>query len=102
MMVGSGVLHFMLDASVPDSVGKILSGAGHTVTLHREVLDEGAKDPVVCQTAIQNKAILVAVDGDMFRHASRDGQTDVRFSDLNLIQLTCGPLMAASRVEQSL
>ena len=101
-MVASDVLHFLLDASVPDSVGHTLRDSGHKVTLHREVLDDGAKDPVVCQTAIANDAILVAVDGDMFRHASRLGQTDVRFTNLNLVQLTCPSIMAAARVGQAL
>ncbi|NKM31476.1 DUF5615 family PIN-like protein [Rhizobium laguerreae] len=66
-------MRFFLDASVPDSVGQVLSAAGHEVIYHREALEEGVKDPVVCQTASANDAILVAVDKDMKQLTRRFG-----------------------------
>lgn len=47
-----------------------LSG-GYKVIYHSDVLSSGAKDDVVVATAILNRAILIAVDGDMKRMVKR-------------------------------
>ena len=62
-----------LDAGVPDSVGQVFKESGHTVIFYRDALPEGAKDEVVCATALKNNAILVAIDGDMKQLAKRYG-----------------------------
>jgi len=72
------------------------------VIYHRDALDQGAKDPVVCATAMRNDAILVAVDGDMKQLSKRFGKTEDRFVNLNLLMCGCGPVHAAGRVGQSL
>jgi predicted nuclease of predicted toxin-antitoxin system len=95
-------LRFFLDASVPDSVGIVLLDSGHEVIYHREALDEGAKDPVVCQTALENEAILVAVDGDMKQLTKRFGKTDDRFKNLPLLMCACNLPMASKRVSQAI
>ncbi|MGR9476972.1 DUF5615 family PIN-like protein [Rhizobium leguminosarum] len=95
-------MRFFLDESVPDSVGEALKGAGHEVVFHREALDQGVKDPVVCQAAIKNDAILIAVDGDMKQLSKRFGTTDERLKNLNLIMCACGPVMASRRLENNI
>lgn len=95
-------MRFFLDASVPDSVGKVLASAGHEVIHHREALEEGAKDPVVCQTALANEAVLVAVDKDMKQLTKRFGVTDERFKNLSMVFCGCNIPLSASRVEQAI
>jgi predicted nuclease of predicted toxin-antitoxin system len=95
-------LRFFLDESVPDSVGATLAAAGHDVIYHRQALEQGVKDPVVCQTAMKNDAILIAVDGDMKQLSKRFGTTDERFKNLNLIMCACGPVMASKRIDHCL
>lgn len=95
-------LRFFLDASVPDSVGKEIEAAGHDVIYHREALADGAKDPVVCQTAIENDAILVAVDADMKHLSKRFGKANDRFKKLDLLMCSCNAVMASKRVGQAI
>lgn len=98
----SSPLRFFLDASVPDSVGRELASAGHEVIYHREALSDGAKDPVVCQTAIANSAILVAVDADMKHLSKRFGKSDDRFTKLDLLMCSCSAALASKRVVQAI
>jgi predicted nuclease of predicted toxin-antitoxin system len=73
------------------------------VFLHREVLLGGVKDEVVCEAALKNNAILIALDGDMKEFARKYGvtpRTD-RFNRLNIIRLCCIETMAAKRMEQA-
>jgi predicted nuclease of predicted toxin-antitoxin system len=96
-------LRFFLDESVPAAVGEALSSAGHTVIKHHDALQEGANDIVVCQTAVANEAVLVAVDGDMRYLTQRYGKhADDRFKNLSLLMCGCGPVMAPKRVEYAL
>lgn len=95
-------LRFLLDASVPVSVGEALSKAGHTTIYHGEVLAEGAKDPLVCLTALQNDAILVAVDKDMKQLTKRFGVTDERFKNLSLLFCGCSLPTASKRITQAM
>lgn len=95
-------MRFFLDASVPDSVGHVLAAAGHDVIYHRQALTDGSKDPVVCQTAMENGAILVAVDRDMKQLTKRFGVTDERFKNLSVLFCACTIPMAAKRVEQAI
>ena len=95
-------MRFFLDASVPDSVGQVLAAGGHEIIYHRDVLEEGAKDPVVCQTALTNNAILVAVDKDMKHLTRRFGVTDDRFKNLSMVFCGCSIPIASKRIEQAL
>lgn len=94
----------LLDASVPDSVGRAFTENGHTVIYHREVLPEGVPDELVCVTALNNNAVLVAIDSDMKRLAWRYGTSpeNARFKHLNLVRLGCNPVLAAKRIEQAI
>lgn len=97
-------LRAFLDAGVPDSVGETLRADHHFVILHREVLPEGSPDELVCAAALENKAILVAIDGDMKQMAKRYGVTPKgeRFNRLHIIRLCCPENLAAQRLEQAL
>ncbi|MGN6548777.1 MAG: DUF5615 family PIN-like protein [Pararhizobium sp.] len=103
-MTGRLCLRLLLDAGVPDSVGRSFRDVGHTVILHRDVLDDGAPDTLVCVTALKNESILVAIDGDMKRLTApkRFGPQDDRFARLNLIKLSCGEVQAANRIAQAM
>lgn len=46
-------LVFLLDASSPESVAKVIEDAGHKPIRHNDVLAEGATDVVVCETAMK-------------------------------------------------
>lgn len=65
---------------------------------------ERTPDDVVCATALENNAILVAVDGDMKALAKRYGQasTNSRFERLNLIRIGCDGIAASQRVQQAM
>jgi predicted nuclease of predicted toxin-antitoxin system len=64
-----------LDAGVPNSVGRALAETGYEVLFHRDVLPDETPDEVVCVTAVENKAVLVAVDNDMKQLAKQHGVT---------------------------
>lgn len=95
-------LVFLLDASSPESVAKIIEKAGHKAIRHNDVLAEGATDVVVCETAMKNNAILVAVDNDMKRLTRRFKPENDRFKKLSVIHLGCNAVMASKRMEQAL
>ena len=94
----------MLDASAPDSVGSVFQKHGLEVIFHREVLDEGTPDYVVCATALKHEAILVAVDADIKRLTKRYGSAPdtARFKHLSVIRVGCNGPLAAKRVEQAM
>ena len=76
---------------------------GYKVLLHREVLPGGVKDEVVCEAALRNDAILIALDGDMKEFARKYGVTprSDRFTKLNIIRLCCNEVLASKRLEQA-
>jgi predicted nuclease of predicted toxin-antitoxin system len=94
----------LLDASVPDSVGKVLARRGCEVILHRDVLPDATPDEVVCATALKNDAILAALDNDMKRIAERYGANpgNTRFARLHLIRIGCNGILGAQRVDQAM
>lgn len=92
---------FLLDAGVPHSVGVSLETAGHKVIYYHEVLPEKASDLQVCETALANDAILVAIDQDMRRIANRFG-VNPRYQKLSLLHLGCNEVMASKRVIQAI
>lgn len=57
-------LRFFIDQCVPQSVGKSLRDAGHTVELLRSHLPINAKDPDVLECAQRLEAILITLNGD--------------------------------------
>ena len=96
-------LRFLLDEGAPDPVGEMLRRHGHTVIFHREVCASGVDDDIVCEAALKNEAILIAVDGDMKSKPKRYGApTSPRFAKLSLIRICCKEPLAEARLEQAL
>ncbi|MEJ5025965.1 DUF5615 family PIN-like protein [Brucella anthropi] len=94
-------MNFLLDAGVPVSVGKTLTDHHHNVIFYTDVLAEKATDLHVCETAMANDAILVAIDGDMRRIANRFGNNP-RFEKLSLLHFGCNEVLAAKRLTQAI
>ncbi|MEO3389017.1 DUF5615 family PIN-like protein [Mesorhizobium sp. CAU 1741] len=94
----------LLDAGVPDSVGRVFSEAGFEVLLHREVLPERTPDEIVCITAEKSFAVLVAIDHDMKQLARQYGVTPTgdKHKALNIIRVCGNEVAAAGRVAQAL
>ncbi|MBW7921592.1 MAG: DUF5615 family PIN-like protein [Rubellimicrobium sp.] len=95
-------LRFLLDEGVPHSVGKVLENAGHEVIYLHEAVARGSSDDLVVAAALENQAILVAVDRDMRSRARQHGISNTRYRSLNLLHLGCVETQAANRVEQAL
>ncbi len=94
-------MKFLLDAGVPHSVGVSFQETGHKVIFYNEVLPEKASDLQVCETALANDAILVAIDQDMRRIANRFG-INPRYQKLSLLHIGCNEVMASKRVRQAI
>lgn len=104
MSAAHAKLKVLLDAGVPDSVGRAFSDCGHIVIYHRNVLPDKTADKAVCATALANDVILVAIDADMKQMAKRYGVTPKghRFDALSVIRLCCNEVLAAKRVRQAM
>ena len=102
MKAPSVQLSFLLDASAPESVAVAIEKAGHKAIRHNDVLAEGATDIVVCETALANKAILIAVDKDMKQLTKRFNPDQARLKKLSMVQIACNAVMASKRLEQAL
>lgn len=85
-------------------MGAVLIEGGHDVIFYRDILPEGTPDLVVAATALENNAILVAIDNDMKRIARRYGMTtqEDRFARLSLIHVCCDEVMASKRLKQAI
>jgi hypothetical protein len=94
----------LLDEGAPIQIAEPFRAGGHRVILHGDVLSPSAKDDVVAATAIQNNAVLIAVDRDMRQLAKRWGnaQDGGRYKRLSLIFFGCNPALAAGRAENAM
>ncbi len=97
-------LRVLLDAGVPDSVAAVFKKRDHLTILHREVLAEKTPDDVVATTALQNDAILVAIDPDMKSFPKRFwiSHGSSRFANLNIIRICCNETQAEHRISQAM
>lgn len=93
---------FFLDEGVPQSVGHALIENGHEVIFFREAAIPGSPDPIVAEVALQNLAILVAIDSDMKTIARKRGVSNNNYRRLSLLKLSCKETKAASRVIECL
>ncbi|MCC6734926.1 MAG: hypothetical protein IT534_02220 [Bauldia sp.] len=94
----------LLNAGVPDSVGRILSLRGHLVVRHRDVLPERTTDDEVYETAIRLDAVLLVIDRDASRAVRRyDAKLrQDRLKTLCVILLACPEPTAHLRLEQAM
>ena len=99
-------LAVFFDEGTPVPVAEPFVRNDHRVIHFHEALPrwEGVKDDIVAAMALRNDAILIAVDPDLRRLVRRFGSSpdNARFKSLNLIWLSCGPVMATKRVEQAM
>lgn len=102
MSVPRPALRFFLDEGVPDSVGKVLEEAGHSVLYLRQNLPTGSPDHLVCTVSEVHEAILVALDADMKQLANRHGVGRARYRRLSILKLSCRETKAAQRLREAL
>lgn len=95
-------LRFFLDNCVPDSVGGVLTEAGHEVIYQRNVLATDAPDILVALTSVENDSILVTFDKDFKAIASRFGISHGRLRGLSRIDFGCAEPIAAKRIREGL
>ena len=104
--MSDGRLAVFFDEGTPVPVAEPFIRNGYRVIHFHEVLPrgEGVKDDIVAAMALRNDAALIAVDPDLKRLVKRFGSSPdhARFKSLNLIWLSCGPVMATKRVEQAM
>ena len=94
---------FFIDQCVPESVAKVLESHNHEVVRLREKIAPQSPDPLVAAVAETNDAILVTMDGDFRKIASRHGVGHRRFRRLSLLRFErCIEAKAASRVEAAM
>ncbi len=62
----------------------------------------GSPDPLVATVAIENVAVLVALDGDMKKLAQQRGIGQKRYKRLNLIKLSCLETEAVIRLKAAM
>jgi predicted nuclease of predicted toxin-antitoxin system len=101
-MAGRPQLRFFLDNCVPDSVGRVLEAAGHTVIYQRDVIAVDSPDRVVALAAAKNDAILISIDKDHKAIASRFHVSNKQLRKLSRIDLRCSEPEAARRIELAL
>jgi predicted nuclease of predicted toxin-antitoxin system len=94
---------FFTDQNVPDSVGNVLSTAGHVVTRLRDVMETNTPDPLIFVACSRTGQVLVTHDTD-FKQLSKKLQiTQRQYHDsLHRIQLRCPEPQSAHRVTEAL
>jgi predicted nuclease of predicted toxin-antitoxin system len=96
-------MRFFSDHCVPESVNMRLEEAGYEVVRLREKTAPDSPDALVAAIAEANDAILVTMDGDFKRIASRSGIGSRRFRRLSLLRFEkCRESQAASRLQSAL
>jgi predicted nuclease of predicted toxin-antitoxin system len=96
------VLPLFLDEGAPRSVGLYFTEQGHDVSYMQDEMVRGSADLLVGEVALRNNRILVAVDRDMKRIASRHGIGKSRFKRLHLLQFLCSEPQAVHRLREAL
>jgi len=71
------------------------------VIFYQDVLADKTPDLLVAESAIQNDAILVAIDRDMRIISNRYGRHP-RLGKLDLLHLGCSEVLAAKRLEHAI
>lgn len=102
-MTGRLRIPFFTDHCVPDSVGRVLMEAGHTVTRLRDVMPMRTADPVIAVACSQSGHVLVSHDKDFRQIAKRLNVTQRMYREqLHRIQLRCPEPISAQRIRDAL
>ena len=96
-------MRFFIDQCVPESVAGVLESHNQEVVRLREKIAPESPDPLVAAVAETNDAILVTMDGDFRKLASRHGVGNKRYKRLSLLRFEhCIEAKTASRVEAAM
>lgn len=95
-------IKFFTDENVPDSVGRMLTDAGHDMAILRDHLVPGSPDQVVAKFSELLGAVLVSLDRDFDSLAPRIGVGQRRFRRLSRISIKCDEPRAAERIKTAL
>ena len=86
MTAANGDMRFFADHNVPESVCKVLEGAGYETIRLRQKTAPDSPDMLVAAVAEANNAILVTFDSDFKSIASRTGIGARRYKKLSLLR----------------
>lgn len=92
-------MKFFLDEGAPRGIGVRLEAAGYEVIWFDEAASHSDPDTVVAAVAMENDAVLVAVDRDMRTLAKGVGVSNRRFKTLNLLHFKSKEAIALRRVD---
>lgn len=97
-MTAAARLRVFVDQCVPDSAGHAFLDAGHEVQFLRERLATSSDDLLVAAVALANEAILLSLDRDFKKIATRLQFSQRKLRTLSLIKLSCRESQAKSRL----
>ena len=89
---------FFTDQCVPDSVGKVLSAAGHDVVRLRDCMATDSADQIVAIACAANARALITHDKDFRQIAKRLGATQREYRRLHRIAFKCTEANSATRI----
>ncbi|MBI3453495.1 MAG: DUF5615 family PIN-like protein, partial [Rhodospirillales bacterium] len=96
-------MRFFTDQNVPESVAKTLEEARYEVTRLGEKIARDSPDPLVAAVAEANGAILVTMDSDFKKIASRVDIGHRRYRKLSILRFEkCRESHAATRLSSAL
>jgi Uncharacterized protein conserved in bacteria len=96
-------MRFFTDQCVPESVARALERAGYEVIRLREKIATNTPDQAVAAISEVNKAVLVTMDGDFKKIATRAGVGRRVHRTLSLLRFEkCRESRAADRISQAL
>ena len=96
-------MRFFIDQCVPESVAKSLEKHNHEAIRLRKKIAPNSPDPLVAAVSEANDAVLVTMDSDFRKLASRAGVGQRRFRKLSLLRFEkCRESKAAQRLEAAI
>ena len=95
-------LRIFVDQCVPDSAGRAFIEAGHDVQFLRERLAPNSADTLVAAVALASEAVLLSLDRDFKKIATRLQFSARKLRTLSLIKLSCRESQAKTRLQQSM
>jgi len=96
-------MRFFTDQCVPESVAKVLEGAGYEVVRLREKTATNSPDTLVAAVSEANNAVLVTFDGDFKSIAKRAGVGQRRFRTLSILRFEkCRESRSSERLTKAL
>ncbi|MGH7056594.1 MAG: DUF5615 family PIN-like protein [Acetobacteraceae bacterium] len=95
-------IRVFVDQCVPDSAAHAFLEKGHEVQFLRECLAVNSDDMLVAPVAMAREAVLLSLDRDFRKIATRLQSSQRRLRKLSLIQLRCRESHAKRRLQESM